>query len=347
MQVIIADPDHAALEVLRNTLQTEGHEVSVAVTGQEILDVLRLGLSHLVISTWKLPGKMTGAELCQAIRGGDFGGYVYVMMIGGTDATRDDRVQCLQAGGNDFFCKPVDPIELSARLRGAERILSLESRDQTIFALAKLTESRDPDTGTHIERVQNYSRVLADKLVTNCKSGAHTKPGFANLIYQTSPLHDIGKVAIPDRVLLKPGTLSTEEFEVMKRHTTLGAQALESAARKNPSAEFLRTAIEIAMSHHEKWDGSGYPNKLRARQIPLSARIVALADVYDALTSKRVYKKAMPHGAARAIIESASGAHFDPTVVDVFKSCEAHFVAIRERFGTETAKRDHASTIAA
>src|SRR6185295_753174 len=225
-----------------------------------------------------------GLELCRAIRNHDFGGYVYFILLTGRDGSAS-IVEGLATGADDFITKPFDPEELSARVRVAERILSLNTRDMTIFALAKLAESRDPETGHHLERVQNYSRRLAQHLLQSGRYPDEVDAAFVNLIYDTSPLHDIGKVAIPDCVLLKPGRLSDDEFQIMKTHTTMGAQTLEAAARKYPKARYLRIAREIAESHHEKWDGGGYPKGLIGCDIPLAARIVALADVYDALVS--------------------------------------------------------------
>ena len=157
---------------------------------------------------------------------------------------------------------------------------------------------------------------------------------FIRLIYQTSPLHDIGKVAIPDFVLLKPGRLSNAEFEIMKSHTTLGAETLDAALQRFPEARFLRMARNIAATHHERWDGTGYPLGLKGEEIPLCGRIVALADVYDALTSKRCYKEAFSHLIARSIIEKDTGTHFDPRIVAAFLAAEDEFLSIQRRFST-------------
>ena len=210
--------------------------------------------------------------------------------------------------------------ELVARIGTAERVLSLETRDIAIFAMAKLAESRDPETGAHLERVRSYSRVIAQHLGGLDKFSKIITPEYARLIYLTSPLHDIGKVGIPDMVLLKPGRLSDREFEIMKTHTAIGAQTLDAALREFPNVDFLKMGRDIAASHHERVDGAGYPNKLAGEAIPLCGRIVALADVYDALTSRRVYKSAFSQDVARQMIISESGSHFDSDVVDVFRS---------------------------
>jgi putative two-component system response regulator len=237
----------------------------------------------------------------------------------------------LSAGADDFVGKPFHPSELIARVRTGERILSLETRDVAIFAMAKLAESRDPETGAHLERVRSYCRILAQDLAKQAKFQPLIDQEFIRLIYSTSPLHDIGKVGIPDCVLLKAGRLSAREFEIMKTHTTIGAETLDSALRAFPGVKFLQMAREIAATHHERWDGSGYPSGLGGESIPLSGRIVAVADVYDALTSKRVYKDAFTHDIARAMIVKDSGSHFDPDVVAAFIRVESRFIDTREK----------------
>jgi putative two-component system response regulator len=330
VRILIVDDEEISLDVLRMSLEEAGHEVAAARNGQEALAVLAGGERNLVISDWEMAG-MNGLDLCRRVRGQEHGNYTYFILL-----TARERgasiVEGLAAGADDFISKPFNPDELAARIQVAERILSLETRDMTIFALAKLAESRDPDTGHHLERVQGYSRLLAQELL---RSGAYPDqmdPGFVNLIFETSPLHDIGKVAIPDCVLLKPGRLSDEEFNIMKSHTTMGAETLAAAAGKFPKAKYLRMAREIAESHHERWDGGGYPKGLKGEEIPLSGRIVALADVYDALVSRRVYKASMTHVTARSIILEGSGTHFDPRVVEAFLAVEQQFKEVQQRF---------------
>ncbi len=330
VRILVVDDDELALEMIQFALDEQGHEIIVARDGQEALQRLSESPCQVVISDWMMP-RMSGLELCQAIRAQDFGTYVYLILLTAQDGPAQ-ALEGMQAGADDFVAKPFDPNQLQARLRVAERLLALESRDLTIFALAKLAESRDPETGAHLERVQNYSRALASHLARSGAYASEIDASFVRLIYETSPLHDIGKVAIPDFVLLKPGRLSDEEFEIMKTHTTLGAQTLEAAARKHPHARFLRMAREIAATHHEKFDGSGYPHHLSGQEIPLSGRIVALADVYDALISKRVYKGAFTHAMARSIIVEGAEKHFDPVVVQGFLEIESKFIDIQQQF---------------
>ena len=192
------------------------------------------------------------------------------------------------------------------------------SQMATIHALVKLSESRDDETGEHIVRTSDYCRLLAEKL---WEKGVHKEKvdqAFIDSITQASPLHDIGKVGIPDSILLKPGKLTGEEFEVMKTHTAIGYQTLASVGEKDSKSAFIETGKEITLCHHEKWDGSGYPKGLKGEEIPISARIMALADVYDALRSKRVYKESYTHEESKEIIIQGRGTHFDPYLVDLF-----------------------------
>ncbi len=207
-------------------------------------------------------------------------------------------------------------------------------RDVVIYAMARLAESRDTDTGAHLDRVRSYSRVLAERIAA---AGRHAAADaeFVDLVYRTSPLHDIGKVGIPDAILNKPGKLTPAEFDVMKRHASIGAETLGAAVEQFPDVRFLRVARSIAAAHHERWDGTGYPARLAGEAIPLSGRVVALADVYDALTTRRVYKPAYAHAEARAMIAAESGKHFDPAVVAAFMGAEAEFDAIRGRLAAE------------
>jgi putative two-component system response regulator len=330
MHVLIVDDDELALVALRIALTKAGYTVEIAADGRSALQALRSGRCRLVISDWQMP-EMNGLELCRAIRAEETNGYVYVILLTAND-TPEQKVAGLSAGADDFIAKPYHAAELVARVRGGERVLSIETRDVAIFAMAKLAESRDPETGAHLERVRSYSKVLAQQLATSEKYRTAIDGEFIRLIYLTSPLHDIGKVGIPDAVLLKPGRLSDREFEIMKTHTSKGAETLDAAIQQFPGVKFLEMARDIALSHHERFDGTGYPNQLAGDQIPLCGRVVALADVYDAMTSKRVYKNAFSHDLAEATIVSERGVHFDPLVVDAFLERESEFIAIRDHF---------------
>jgi putative two-component system response regulator len=199
----------------------------------------------------------------------------------------------------------------------------------TIFALAKLADARDEGTGRHLERVQTFARLVAERLRESARIGRQVDDVFVDAIFQASPLHDIGKVAIPDAILLAAGRLTPEQMEVMKTHATIGARTLEAVRGVSPKNAFINMGIAIARSHHERWDGDGYPDGLARGDIPLSARIVSLVDCYDALTSARPYKQPMPHAEAVAYIDAARGRAFDPDLVDTFHEVGAEVGRLR------------------
>ena len=219
------------------------------------------------------------------------------------------------------FCEPA-AVAIENHLRREER-----DRAQTgiIVALARLAEHRDPDTGAHLERVQAYCQLLSEDLSRQPAFSSVVDDAFIEAIVQSSPLHDIGKVGIPDRILLKPGRLTDDEYTIMKRHAAIGGDVLKELIGDGPAPDFLKMSTDIAYHHHERYDGTGYPDGLAGEAIPLSARIMAVADVYDALTSKRVYKDAMSHERASAILVEGSGGHFDPAIIASFQRCEEAF----------------------
>ena len=207
------------------------------------------------------------------------------------------------------------------------------AQDVIILAMTSLAETRDSDTGNHIRRTQHYVKALAQALSVYPRFKNQLSPPAIDVLFKSAPLHDIGKVGIPDRILLKPSSLSREEFDIMKTHTTLGFEAIEQAEQAlGTRVPFLKTAKEIALSHQEKWDGSGYPQGLKGDAIPMSARLMAVADVYDALISQRVYKAALPHDRAVQIIFQSRGSHFDPDMVDAFIEIQHEFDAIAQRY---------------
>ncbi len=237
-RVLIVDDDDIALELLSHTLASAGYAVETASDGEEAAQKLAAGDSRIVITDWEMPG-MTGVELCRHIRQRESDSYVYLILLTSRNG-REEVVEGLSAGADDFVAKPFHPEELICRVRTGERVLSLETREVAIFALAKLAESRDTDTGKHLERVQNFSRILAQQLATNSTYRDQIDGEFVRLVYLTSPLHDIGKVGVPDAVLLKPGGLSDDEFAVMKLHVTIGAATLNAALVRYPGTRFLR-----------------------------------------------------------------------------------------------------------
>lgn len=212
-----------------------------------------------------------------------------------------------------------------------------ETRDVAMFVLASLAESRDPETGEHLERIRSYCHILAEELRKNSPYSEQIDDRFISDLYRSSPLHDIGKIGIPDNILLKPGSLTDTEFKIMKQHSIVGANAFEMTIRNVTSAGFLEMAADIAHYHHERYDGAGYPEGLKGNQIPLAARIVALADVYDALTSSRVYKPAFRPETAYVMICQERGRHFDPLIVDAFIARHNDFLQVRNLIEAERA----------
>ena len=219
------------------------------------------------------------------------------------------------------------------KLRKAAQKEVLDTQNATIVALAGLAETRDNDTGAHLHRTQTYVKLLAEELRRRGRHKDYLSEAEVELLYDTAPLHDIGKVGIPDNVLQKSGKLTEEEFAIMQTHTTLGARALEKAQKEcHEGGRFLQLAREIALTHHERWDGKGYPQQLRGESIPLSGRLMAVADVYDALRSVRCYKSAMEHDKVVNIIRQESGKQFDPEVVDAFLEIEQKFLKVSQAF---------------
>ena len=328
MKILVVDDDLSLALTLAGFLTGLGYDVATAGNGREAHAILSQGDCRVVISDWEMP-EMDGIELCRRVRARQMGPYIYFILLTSHNS-RENLIQGLDSGADDFLSKPFEPEELRVRLRAAERVISLESRDLVIFSLARLAESRDSETGAHLERIREYSRLVTEDLSRFGPYRHEIDENFVQMIYLTSPLHDIGKVGIPDAVLLKPGRLTREEFKIMQQHTEIGARTLEDALQAHPQAEFLRVASDIAWCHHERMDGTGYPRGLSGDDIPLCARIVAVCDVYDALTSKRQYKPAYSHAFAKQEIAGQAGSHFDPAVVQAFLRLEAEFDRIRE-----------------
>lgn len=330
MKILIVDDELVSRKKVEKLIQILGHETLMAKDGIEGWETWQNERTRMVITDWIMPG-MDGLELCKKIREAQGGRYTYVIMVTSKEAV-SDLITGMEAGADDFITKPFVKAELAVRIRAGERILSFETRDLVIFSLARLAESRDPETGNHLERIRYYSKALAETMLQSANRPPELDTLFIENIFLTSPLHDIGKIGIPDAVLLKPGLYNDEEFTIMKDHCRIGFETLNEALVRYPNADYLRMSAEIAHYHHERFDGTGYPEGLKGDKIPLSARIVALADVYDALVNKRVYKKAYPHEKAKAIIIEGRGGHFDPLVVDAFLKCERQFIEIFNRF---------------
>ena len=306
----------------------------------------------LVLLDVRMP-EMSGVDVCRWLKQDERLRSIPIIFISGLQGI-DDKVEAFRVGAVDYISKPFQEEEVLARIKTHLQLRRLQvelvshnveleqriteqvklvtaSQLATIFALAKLAETRDDDTGQHIERVQTFARALAERMREMGLHVAQLTAAFIDNIFQTASLHDIGKVGIPDAVLLKPGKLTAEEFAEMKKHCALGANTLGTVLQRHPDNQFLRMGVDVARSHHEKWDGSGYPDGLQGTAIPLAARIVALADFYDALTSHRCYRPAFSHPDTCRMIEEGSGGHFDPEVVAAFRGLAARFESLRRQ----------------
>ncbi|MBW2061628.1 MAG: response regulator [Deltaproteobacteria bacterium] len=330
MRILVVDDELVSRKKIDKLIQGLGHKTLVASDGCQGWEIFQNEKPRMVITDWVMPG-MDGLSLIRKIREGEGSQYTYIIMVTSKEDVHDIVVG-MNAGADDFITKPFVKAELAVRIGAGERILGFVVRDIVIFSLAKLAESRDPETGNHLERIRFYSKTLAETLAQSNNPALKINNQFIDNIFLSSPLHDIGKIGIPDYILLKPGRLDDKEFKVMKTHSIIGFETLNEALKRYPNADYLQMSAEIALSHHEKFDGTGYPNGLKGNEIPLSALIVALSDVYDALVHKRVYKTAYTHDLAKAIIIDEKGTHFDPSVVDAFLTCEEKFVEIFDRF---------------
>ena len=252
-----------------------------------------------------------------------------------------------ESGADDFMTKPIHKKELLLRMQAGERLLHLHSKELLIFALASLTETRDQETGAHIDRIRRFSKLLTIELLSHEVFSSQVDRSFVENIHQASPLHDIGKVGIPDAILLKKGPLTEEERRVMQSHTTIGRNTLLGVMQQGKRSRLLSMAAEIAGSHHERWDGTGYPEGLKANGIPLSARIVTLVDVYDALRSRRPYKPAYHHDAVVDYIKACSGSMFDPRLVEAFLKIEKEILSAGMQNGLEVGTHAYCSLPAA
>jgi len=352
--VLVVDDSPDNLTLL-NELLKDVYKVKLANSGEKALKLAQSGkLPDLILLDVMMP-VMDGYEVCRQLMDNPTTRHIPVIFLT-AKVTVEDEKRGFDLGAVDYIAKPISPpivmarvknhLERKARadfLRDKSDFLEIEVekrtrevsaiQDVTILAMASLAETRDSDTGNHIRRTQFYVKVLAEKLRDHPRFAATLTDRYITTLFKSAPLHDIGKVGIPDRILLKPGHFEPHEFEIMKTHTTLGRDAIEHAEQSlGMQVEFLSMAKEIALGHQEKWDGSGYPQSLSGDAIPLSARLMAIADVYDALISRRVYKDAMSHDKAVDVITQGRDRHFDPDMVDAFLELQSEFRTIATRY---------------
>jgi putative two-component system response regulator len=341
--ILVVDDDPAVQRMLRRILGRSGYHVLMANGGQEAFDKIAANLPDLIMLDLSMP-MLDGFEVATHLKNSPQTRDIPVILISGLDSSQN-HVRALDAGANDFLSKTAEPEEILARVRSHLKVKQLNdqlskhraSLEETvsrrtaqlkdasleiIWRLTAASEYRDNETGAHIKRMSQYSAAIAQKMGLSNKT--------VEAILYAAPMHDIGKIGIPDKILLKPGKLDAQEWEIMKMHTIIGANILEGS-----KIGFVRMGAMIAMTHHEKWDGSGYPKGLKGRQIPLAGRIVPLADVFDALTSKRPYKEAFSIEKSYQIIEQDRGRHFDPDVVDAFFSIQDQILNIKDKYQDE------------
>jgi putative two-component system response regulator len=360
--VLVIDDSPEILGIINELLKTE-YRLKAANCGEKGLRLAAADTKPDIILLDIMMPDLNGLEVCQRLKANPQTRDIPVVFLTAMNNEADEEAG-LAMGAVDYISKPISGPILRARVKThlamknasdfikdknvflvgevSKRTKELEFiQDVTILALGSLAEIRDNETGNHLRRTQQYVRLLAEHLQRHPRFSLTLTRTNIELIYKSAPLHDIGKVGIPDSILLKPGKLTAEEFTVMKTHAALGKEAIENAEQElGRSAPFLGFAKEIAGGHQEKWDGSGYPAGLVGINIPVSARLMAVADVYDALVSARPYKTPMSHEKATQIITEGRGTHFDPDVVDAFLELRHHFAGVANRF------RDHVHEVA-
>ena len=352
--VLVVDDTPDNLSLMSGLLK-DLYRVKVANNGEKAIKIVQSGSPpDLILLDIMMPG-LSGYEVCAVLKDNPATRDIPIIFLTAMTGT-DDEKKGLALGAVDFITKPVNPPIVMARVATqlqvkaaadflkdqnvyletevAKRTKELAAiQDVTILAMASLAETRDNDTGNHIRRTQYYLELLANFLKNHDRFRFFLTDHTINMLFKSAPLHDIGKVGIPDRILLKPGRFEPHEFEIMKTHCKLGRDAIQHAEDQlGLEVEFLKFAMEIAYGHQEKWDGSGYPEGLAGDTIPISARLMAVADVYDALISRRVYKEGMPHAKAVGIIAEGRGTHFDPDIVDAFMALQEQFQEVAKRY---------------
>ncbi len=350
--ILIVDDDPDMLDLLCDVL--EDYPCDTATNGDAALEkAASPNPPDLIVMDVLMPG-LDGYEICRQLRANSATRNIPVIMVTGMTQEKD-AAKAFEVGAVDYIAKPISPVVVRARVHMHLQLTSMRNdlrkqhetvnkktkmrtrelemtHEATILSMAALAETRDNETGGHVRRIQHYARALAMHLRHDVQFSPYLNLATIELVYKAAPLHDIGKVGVRDSILLKPGRLTTAEFDEMKRHTILGRDAILKAEEMLGGNPFLTIASEICYTHHEKWNGTGYPQGLKEEQIPVWGRLVGLADVYDALISKRVYKPPFPHEDAVQIIYEGKGKHFDPDVVDAFLVLQNRFRSIALKF---------------
>ncbi|WP_432695183.1 HD domain-containing phosphohydrolase [Marinobacterium sp. YM272] len=352
--ILIVDDTPANVSLMNNILK-DRYKTKIATSGEKALKIAQSDTPPDLILLDIMMPDMDGYEVCETLKADPQTADIPVVFLT-AKVSVEDETHGLSLGAVDYITKPISPpivlerVKNHLTLKEARDVLKhqnqiLEDRvqdrtkklgelqDVAMEAMGALAESRDPETGNHIRRTQLYVKLLAEELCDHPRFQDFLTPEHITLLFKAAPLHDIGKVGVPDAILLKPGKLTDEEFEKMKLHTVYGRDALVAAEKKlSEPSDFLTIAKEIAYSHQEKWDGSGYPEGLAGEEIPFSARLMAIADVYDALISRRVYKPPFPHEKAVSIMTEGRGSHFDPDMLDAFLKISEECRAVAETY---------------
>ena len=351
--ILIVDDTPENITILRKLL--ENYTLRVAINGERALALAEMEpVPDLIILDIMMPG-MDGYQVCEKLKAAEKTKHIPVIFISALGEERN-QMKGFQLGAVDYITKPFSPSVVRARVKShlelkkhrdrleeliQERTHELElTQEVTVECLGSLAEYRDMETGNHVKRMKCYIKLLAEKLKNHPRFEKTLTDSMIEMICKSAPLHDIGKVGVPDKILKKPGRLTAEEFEEMKRHTLYGRDALAHSARKLGKGSFLHVAQEMAYTHHERWDGTGYPEGLSGEAIPVVGRLMALSDVYDALISRRVYKDPFSHEETVKTIMGGNGTHFDPDVVAAFLELEKEFEKIALDYNDDEAAKE-------
>jgi len=346
-KVLIVDDEYSIRKLMKTVLEDEGYNVLLAENGQQAIETVKKTPPDVILLDLLMPG-MDGLEVLKILKEDD--GYTHIPIIVVT-ALRglEQMVNAFELGADDFLNKPVNIIELKTRVKAHLKVKAyhdhlLEDQEkleqevqkrteqlreatkrikeasiETIYRLSRAAEYKDEETGSHIMRINRYSVAIADELGLDKE--------FKERLFYATPMHDVGKIGVPDAILLKPTELSPEEFEIMKQHTIIGKKILEGS-----EYQVIKDAETVALTHHERWDGNGYPLGLKRYDIPLMSRIMTVADVFDALVSKRPYKEPIPVDEAVRIIKMGKGTQFDPEIVDAFMKAKDIIIDIKNKY---------------
>ena len=358
-RILIVDDEDYNRKLISGILTRQNYSIAEASNGEEALKQVEKFSPDLLLLDIKMPG-MSGFDVAKRLKANDDFALIPIVMVTAL-STLGHKAQALELGVDDFLTKPINVAELIARVRSLLKVrayykhmknyqmeleIEVEKRTEqlrrsmekikaasldTINRLSMAAEYKDEDTGAHIQRMSNYAAAVARRIGLKDQS--------VQAILYAAPMHDLGKIGIPDRILLKPGKLEPDEWKIMKQHTTIGAQILNES-----SSAFIRLGKVIALTHHEKWDGTGYPYGLKGKEIPLTGRIVAIADVFDALISKRPYKEPFSLEKSFAILEENSGAHFDPEVVRAFFTVKDEILLYKNKYHDSESRRKRRMT---